>query len=150
MSERIEDLVSAASAAQLCRMLRLADEDQAKGDSAVESFADATEFAAVLEEIDDEGMDAASLVTVLFTEDIALALLQSVQNVSRRLRKLATTVAQKEAADLLYQAVIAAGHLRLGINLGSRPIAARRALFMELAGKLGRSDLGQLFARAAE
>lgn len=150
MSERIEDLVSAASAAQLCRMLRLADEDQANADSTVKSFSDATEFAAVLEEIDDEGMDAASLVAVLFAEDVTLAQLQSVQNVSRRLRKLATTVAQKEGADLLYQAVIAAGHIRLGVNLGTRPIAARRALFMELAGKLSLGELGRLFARAAE
>ena len=150
MSDRIEDLVSRASSAQLCRMLRLVEDTQGTDEEAIEAFADKTELAAVLDEIGYEKVDGAALVEEVLAEEVTLPQLEAVHRLSRGLRKCATTPVQKVAADMLYQASIAAAYQHLGVNLGSRPIAARRALFLELAEKLGPSDLGRLFARAAE
>ena len=93
-------------------------------------------------------MDCAGFVGAVLGPNTSLADLMAAHDGARRLVTLAKGLRPRAAAELLYQATVAAAFLTHGANIAARPISARRDLFSRLAAELGDGPLAAVFEGA--
>ncbi|MBI3768819.1 MAG: hypothetical protein HY271_10050 [Deltaproteobacteria bacterium] len=79
-----------------------------------------------------------------------VAALRGVKEMAKELVAGVADDAHRQAAMLLYHAAVAAAFGTHGVDLSSRPVAARRTLWQELAAALAAHPLGRVFRNAAE
>jgi hypothetical protein len=150
MTDRIDSAVIGASAARLRRLISLADAQPQTTEAVIPRLGDPTELAAVLDEIVPAASDGNQLVAAALDSATPLAELEKIHREGRELIKRAQNLTQQAAAELLYHAVVAAAYVRHGVNIASRPIEARRALYKRLARLLGSGPLAGIFSSLVE
>ncbi len=154
MTDRIDELVSRASSAQLSRLFALLETRPSAGaspreDSILLLLRDPSIVTALLEPVVPDGcITAAEMVALALDPIPSLATLKSTFEYARDLMSHAHDVETRAAAELLYHAVGAAALARHHVVLGSRPAAERRTLYARLAQQLADGPFGQLFAAA--
>jgi hypothetical protein len=150
MTDRIDSAVVGASAARLRRLISLADARPQTTEEVIPRLGDPTELAALLEEIVPSAADGNRMVAAVLDPATPLADLEKIHAEGRELIRRAQNLTHQAAAELLYHAAVAAAYARHGVNLASRPIAARRALYERLARLLGPGPLANIFRGLAE
>jgi hypothetical protein len=146
MTDRIDSVVTGASAIQLRRLISLANERPQTTESVIPRLSDPTELAVLLDEIiGATAADSSRLVGAVLDPATSLAELESIHQRARDLIKRAQNVEQQAAAELLYHATVAAAYTRHRVNIAKRPIEARRMLYQRLAALLGSGPLANIF-----
>ena len=95
-------------------------------------------------EIEQSGEVLLSTICALETP---LLRLQEIKELAKTLLVDAQTEAYRAATILLYHLAVAAAFGRYGVNISSRSLDARLALYEDLATALGSDQLGNVFRR---
>jgi uncharacterized protein (DUF2336 family) len=79
-----------------------------------------------------------------------LETLRGIKELAKTLLADATTEAHRTATVCLYHLTLAAAFARHGVNISSRPLETRLALYEDLATALGDGPPGRLFQEAID
>ena len=154
MPDRIDDLVSQASAARLSRLFTMlttapTEVEPRETDDMWRRLRDPTVVEAGLARVLPSGV-AGELVALVLDPSPSPPRIRSAFGEARECVARARDDETRAAAELLYQAVAAAALARHGIVLGSRSMEARNLLYTRLALRLAGGPFNPLFAAAAE
>lgn len=99
-----------------------------------------------------EGAEGSGEVLLATTCDAQTPLetLQGIKELAKTLLADATTEAQRTAATCLYHLALAAAFARHGVNISSRALETRLALYEDLATALGDTPPGDVFRDAID
>lgn len=138
-----------ASLSQLAALLDLANTPRDLAET-VTPFADPLEWSACLGEIAHVTVaDAERWVKTVLDPTASIEALRTVRDGARLAADGAVGSPECPAAALLYHVATAAAFLRHGVNIGQRPLTARRALYALLAEQLGGGPISELLSGTA-
>lgn len=136
---------------QLKTLLGLATQVEGGGGPLPAQAADAAGLRRLLTEVcSGQGESGDLLLETVCDRDVPLEVLQGIKQLAKDIVAAAATEGQRHAATILYHAAIAAGFAWYGVNLSSRPIVDRLALYEDLAAVLAGEPLGAVFVAAVE
>jgi len=136
---------------QLKTLLGLATRTEAGSGPLAAQAADAAGLRRLLTELcRGQGESGEILLETVCDPETPVEVLRGVKELAKKLVAAAATEAQRNAATILYHAAIAGGVAYHGVDLSSRPVATRLALYDELAVALAGDPLGGVFLAVVE
>lgn len=85
------------------------------------------------------------LIEVASADGTPLARLRLLKDLGKEMTAEAQHPSHRDAAMLLYHVAVAAGYLRFGVNISSRPLTEREAIYQYYAALYDDSDIGRIF-----
>ena len=151
MSKLSSTIIDECSLSQLKTLLALAMREPGVHSDLTAQAANRAELSRLLAELCRGEPDAGELLfTSVCEPETPVEALRGIKELAKGLVAEAKTDAQRNAATFLYHAATAAAFSRHGVEISSRSLSARSALYEDLAAVLAGDPLGQVFRQAFE